>query len=62
MPAGRWKREAARKVIAAMDSSKLGQCSKRLALSPKQVALRLMDDHISEEMKQKYLGKDVSFL
>lgn len=45
-----------------MDSSKLGQCSKRLALPPKQVALRLMDDHISEEMKQKYLGKDVSFL
>lgn len=37
---------AALRVVAVMDSSKLGQCSKCMALSPEQVDLLLMDDHI----------------
>lgn len=49
----------ARKVIAVMDSSKLGQCSKRLALSPEQVDLLLMDDHIPTEVKEKYRRKGI---
>ena len=49
----------ARKVIAVMDSSKLGQCSKRSALSPEQVDLLLMDDHIPAEVKEKYRRKGI---
>lgn len=48
-----------RKVIAVMDSSKLGQCSKRMALSPEQVDLLLMDDHIPPEVKEKYRSKGI---
>ncbi len=49
----------ARKVIAVMDSSKLGQCSKRVALLPEQVDLLLMDDHIPSEVKEKYHSKGI---
>ena len=38
--------QTARRVIAVMDSSKLGQCPKRQVLSPEQVDLLLMDGHI----------------
>ena len=40
----------ARRVVAVMDSSKLGQCSKRVVLLPEQVDLLLMDDHVSPEV------------
>ena len=42
-----------------MDSSKLGQCSKCMALSPEQVDLLLMDDHIPPEVKEKYRNKGI---
>ena len=42
-----------------MDSSKLGQCSKRLVLAPEQVDLLLMDDHIPAEVKEKYRRKGI---
>ena len=48
-----------RRVIAVMDSSKLGQCSKCMALSPEQVDLLLMDDHIPPEVKEKYRSKGI---
>ena len=52
----------AKTVIAVMDSSKLGRCSKREALRPEDVDLLVMDDHVSEDMKQKYLEKGISIL
>ena len=54
--------QKAKKVIAVMDSSKLGRCSKREVLRPEDVDLLVMDDHVSEEMKQKYQGKGISIL
>ena len=48
-----------RRVIAVMDSSKLGQCSKCMVLSPEQVDLLLMDDHIPPEVKEKYRSKGI---
>ncbi len=49
----------ARKVVAVMDSSKLGQCSKRQVLSPEQVDLLLMDDRVPAEVKEKYRSKGI---
>ena len=54
--------QMAKKVIAVMDSSKLGRCSKREVLRPEDVDLLVMDDHLSEEMKQKYQEKGISIL
>ena len=51
--------QTARRVIAVMDSSKLGQCSKRQVFSPEQVDLLLMDDHIPSEVKEKYRSKGI---
>lgn len=51
-----------KKIIAVMDSSKLGKCSKRKALSPEQVDLLLMDDHISEKIREKYQKKGFTIL
>ncbi len=48
---------ASRQVIAVMDSSKLGKCSKRKALAPEQVDLLLMDDAVTEEVRTKYAEK-----
>lgn len=48
-----------RRVVAVMDSSKLGQCSKCMALSPEQVDFLLMDDHIPPEVKEKYRSKGI---
>ena len=47
----------ARRVVAVMDSSKLGQCSKRVVLLPEQVDLLLMDDHVSPEVREQYRSK-----
>ena len=52
----------ARRVIAVMDSSKLGRCSKRDALSAEEVDLLVMDDHVSEEMRRKYGEKGITIL
>lgn len=51
-----------RKVIALMDTSKLGKCSKRKALSLDQVDLLLMNDPVSEEVKEKYKKKGIEIL
>lgn len=48
-----------RKVVAVMDSSKLGQCSKRVALGLKQVDLLLTDEHISQEVREEYRRKGI---
>ena len=52
----------AKKVIAVMDSSKLGKCSKKKALSIDQVDMILMDDHISPEIREKYKKKGITIL
>ena len=49
----------ARRVVAVMDSSKLGQCSKRVVLLPEQVDLLLMDDHVSPEVREQYRSKGI---
>ena len=46
-------------VVAVMDSSKLGQCSKRVVLLPEQVDLLLMDDHVSPEVREQYRSKGI---
>ena len=51
-----------KKVIAVMDSSKLGKCSKKKALSIDQVDMILMDDHISPEIREKYKKKGITIL
>jgi len=51
-----------RKVIAVMDSSKLGQCSKRKVLSTEQVDFVVMDDHIAPEIREKYHKKGIRIL
>ena len=49
----------ARKVIAVMDSSKLGKCSKCVALAPEQVDLLLMDDNVPPEVREKYRDRGI---
>ena len=49
----------ARRVVAVMDSSKLGQCSKRVVLLPEQVDLLLMDDHVSPDVREQYRSKGI---
>ena len=51
--------KTARKVIAVMDSSKLGKCSKKKVLSRTQVDSVVMDDHVSEEIREKYRKKGI---
>ena len=51
-----------RKVIAVMDSSKLGQCSKCRVLRPEQVDFVVMDDHIAPEIREKYHKKGIRIL
>ena len=48
-----------RKVIAVMDSSKLGKRSKQVALAPDQVDLVLMDGGISPEVREEYQKKGI---
>ncbi len=52
----------AKKVIAVMDSSKLGQCSKKNVLAPEQVDLLVMDDHVPDEVRKEYLEKGIQIL
>lgn len=54
--------EHGRKVIAVMDSSKLGRCSKCTVLSAKQVDFILMDDRIPPEIRDKYAKKGFTIL
>lgn len=48
-----------RQVIAVMDSSKLGQCSKLKVLAPDQVDFVVMDNHIPPEIREKYQKKGI---
>lgn len=57
IPVIRQLASSSRQVIAVMDSSKLGKCSKKKALEPEQVDLLLMDDAIREEIRKKYADK-----
>ncbi|HJB27696.1 MAG TPA: DeoR/GlpR family DNA-binding transcription regulator [Candidatus Blautia faecavium] len=54
--------QTSKKVIAVMDSSKLGKCSKRKVLSLDQVDVLLMDDHVPAEIKEKYRKKGLEIL
>lgn len=49
----------AKQVIAIMDSSKLGKRSKKTVLDRDKVDFVLMDDHITEEIRQKYQDKGI---
>ena len=51
-----------RKVLAVMDSSKLGQCSKCRVLTSEQVDFVIMDDHVTSEIRDKYLKKGIRIL
>ena len=46
--------KTAKRVIAVMDSSKLGKCSKKKVLSNEQVDTVIMDGNVSEDMRKKY--------
>ena len=49
----------ARRVVAVMDSSKLGQCSKRVVLLPEQVDLLLMDEPYGQmDIKLRFYLED----
>lgn len=52
----------AKQVIAVMDSSKLGKCSKKKVLSNKQVDALVMDDHVTEEIREKYKKRGIIIL
>ena len=52
----------AKSVVAVMDSSKLGKCSKRMALAAEDVDLLVMDDHITQEVREKYRKKGYHIL
>lgn len=54
--------DRARQVIAVMDSSKLGKCSKCQVLNADQVDLLVMDDHILPEIREKYQKKGFSII
>lgn len=48
-----------RKVVAVMDSSKLGKRSKRKVLAPDQVDVLLMDSRVSADTREKYAKKGI---
>ena len=50
---------SSRRVIAVMDSSKLGKCSKKKVLEPEQVDVLLMDGGVSQEIREKYGRKGI---
>lgn len=52
----------AKKVIAVMDSSKLGKCSKKQVLEPEQVDCIVMDDRVSPEIKKKYSKRGINIV
>lgn len=47
----------AKRVIAVMDSSKLGKCSKRKVLNSSEVDLLLMDDNVPDDIAAAYHDK-----
>ena len=49
--------ERAKKVIAVMDSSKLGKRSRKKVLAPDDVDILVMDDNIPTEKKKHYKSK-----
>lgn len=51
--------QTAKRVIAVMDSSKLGKCSKKKVLSRSQVDTVVMDDHISDEIREQYQKRGI---
>jgi len=52
--------QTARKVVAVMDSSKLGLCSKKRVLKPEQVDILVTDSKVPTEIKKKYEKKGIS--
>lgn len=54
--------KTAKKVIAIMDSSKLGKCSKKKVLSIEQVDILAMDDYITNEIREKYKKNGITIL
>lgn len=54
--------QTSKQVIAVMDSSKLGKCSKRKVLSRSQVDFLVMDNHVSENTKDKYSKKGIQII
>lgn len=52
----------AKKVVAVMDSSKLGKCSKRKVLDIGQVDMVAMNDGVSPEIKKKYEERGIRIL
>ena len=52
----------AKQVVAVMDSSKLGQQSKCRVLAADQVDLLVMDDHVPQEVRDKYKTKGITIL
>ena len=54
--------KTAKKVIAVMDSSKLGKRSKKKVLSLEEVDLLLMDNQVSGEIKEQYRKKGIEIL
>ena len=55
----RFLAEHSRQVIAVMDSSKLGKCSKRQVLTPEQVDYLVMDSRVLPEVREKYEKKGI---
>ena len=49
-----------RQVVAVMDSSKLGKCSKVRVLAPNQVDLLLTDEETGEDIREKYAQKGIT--
>ncbi len=52
----------AKRVIAVMDSGKLGKRSKVRVLSPDQVDILLTDSRVSDEIREKYQAKGITIL
>lgn len=52
----------ARQVLAVMDSSKLGKCSKRQVLTPEQVDYLVMDSRVLPEVREKYEKKGIAIV
>lgn len=52
----------AKKVIAVMDSSKLGKCSKKKVLELEEADLLIMDDRVPEEIRKKYAERGIRIL
>lgn len=51
-----------KKVIAVMDSSKLGKCSKKRALEKDEVDLLITDNNVSDEICEKYKENGILIL